>query len=703
MKKTMLMTVACFMLPSTVFATSYGVECQENISLSKVVSSRWINNCLSHHQDDGGWRDPYNARPVYARYFTFTLDKPEEINVEVTAQGDTYFYLLEGHGEYGQVLGNYRGKDNTISLQAGQYTIELATRDQLLSEPFTLLLNSMEENASCINPLDINSVMQGHWSANCLIQNFNVSNNDPYAPLNPERANYYSFSVSKETDFRLENLGDYNKSAPLFNLYRDNDLSQKVDSNSDGFSWSRTSDTLDFRLIPGVYTLEVTAHNRIALGNYRFKLSAYPVSSCLTHMSIGQTLGGLLSDGCYSQFRETGYYDPYNSIDRSDFNAKQFEFKLEKPTAVRVNTFFSNNSAYVYLAKKESGRLVLLGETFDESYSTGLSREMVRTLDTGVYVLDVTTRNPHLSGQFDLVLSEADSEPCHGLIGVNSALSGELDNHSNCASSLRVDESYYDPYNPISLKQFYAKTYSFKINHAGHYRLEASSSDFAMFMTLVKGPNSRGIKLLQKQSQRHDSNQVSQWLEPGYYTVELTTLNAYEFGSFVLKLSELCKEVDSKELHCSGEGYVDPYNFGNGNLDPYNKGSVDKGGYSDPYSPVDVYQDPYGSYFDPYRSNVDPFDLGNGNLDPYKVSIDTGYSDSYSPVDVYQDPYGSYFDPYRGNVDLYNLGNGNLDPYIGLTGNGYNDSYSPQDSYGGYHNSDYLGNTYSDLYSIRVH
>ncbi|WP_211233677.1 hypothetical protein [Zooshikella ganghwensis] len=487
-------------------------------------------------------------------------------------------------------------------------------------------------------------------------------------------------------------------------------------SNSDGVSWSRTSDTLDFHLMPGFYTLEVTAHNQIASGNYRFRLSAYPVSGCYTHMTIGQTLGGLLSDSCYSQFRETGYYDPYNSIDRSDFNAKQFEFKLEKPTDVRVNAFFSNNSAYVYLAKKESGRLVLLDETFDESYSTALSREMVRTLNTGVYVLDVTTRNPHVNGQFDLVLSEADSEPCHGLISVNSALSGEIDNYSRCTSSLRVDESYYDPYNPVSLKQFYAKTYSFKINHAGYYRLEASSSDFAMFMTLVKGSNSRGIKLFQKQSQRHDGNQASQWLESGYYTVELTTLNAYEFGSFVLKLNELCKE-----LRCSGEGYVDPYNFGNGNLDPYNV-STDTG-YSDPYSTVDVYHDPYGSYFDPYRGNIDPYNFGNGNVDPYKVPIDTGHSDLYSPVDVYQDPYGSYFDPYRGNIDPYNFGNGNLDLYNVSIDEGNSDPYSSvdvyQDPYGSYFDP-YQGNVdsyrhgsgnlypykgsidtgYSDLYSL---
>ena len=87
------------------------------------LTGTWNADCLSD-------KTPPTAKTGtrYARFYTFTLDAPSSMIVNITSDdvADTYLYLLNGRGNAGSVVN--RG-DTQIDerLQPGTYTIEVTT------------------------------------------------------------------------------------------------------------------------------------------------------------------------------------------------------------------------------------------------------------------------------------------------------------------------------------------------------------------------------------------------------------------------------------------------------------------------------------------------------------------------------------------------------------------------------------------------
>ena len=64
----------------------------------------------------------------YARFYTFTLDAPSSVTVNITSDdvANTYLYLLNGGGNAGSVV-NRGDAQIDERLQPGTYTIEVTT------------------------------------------------------------------------------------------------------------------------------------------------------------------------------------------------------------------------------------------------------------------------------------------------------------------------------------------------------------------------------------------------------------------------------------------------------------------------------------------------------------------------------------------------------------------------------------------------
>ena len=119
--------------PTRASASTLAPGCIRSISLGWLTGA-WNADCLSN-------KTPPAAKTGtrYARFYTFTLDAPSTVTVNITSDdvSDTYLYLLNGRGADGSVVNR---NDSRIDerLQPGTYTIEVTTYDLETGGNFTL-------------------------------------------------------------------------------------------------------------------------------------------------------------------------------------------------------------------------------------------------------------------------------------------------------------------------------------------------------------------------------------------------------------------------------------------------------------------------------------------------------------------------------------------------------------------------------------
>ena len=108
--------------PTRASASTLAPGCIRKTGLGWLTGT-WNADCLSD-------KTPATAKTGtrYARFYTFTLDAPSTVTVNITSDdvADTYLYLLEGVGNAGSIV-NRGDARITEQLQAGSYTIEATT------------------------------------------------------------------------------------------------------------------------------------------------------------------------------------------------------------------------------------------------------------------------------------------------------------------------------------------------------------------------------------------------------------------------------------------------------------------------------------------------------------------------------------------------------------------------------------------------
>lgn len=100
-----------------------GGSCIAPLTLNASTSGSWTAACSSVHRSDR-----------YARYYTFSLSAPQDIQIDLTSSAaDSYVYLLQGTGTTGSIVtqdDDSGGNNNARirrTLAAGSYTIEATT------------------------------------------------------------------------------------------------------------------------------------------------------------------------------------------------------------------------------------------------------------------------------------------------------------------------------------------------------------------------------------------------------------------------------------------------------------------------------------------------------------------------------------------------------------------------------------------------
>ena len=520
------------------------LSCVQPIENGVAISDGWIPSCESSHRDIADPYSPYPDLGFRAKFFTFTLDQDVDLRINITSDKSSFIYLLDGHGEFAVPLASFAQAPILYSLPAGDYTIELTTQQRYAPGQFTIQLDLLQTNAQCTQDLIFNQVINDVWSGDCLIQSWANTNNDPYAGVNPERAMYYEFTVGTATDYRFNILPS--DIPVVLNLYQQNDFSQTLYSTKSGSYYPTLGNQFEARLTPGVYTLEVTSHNRIALGSFSLRASVLGSSSCSSAITVPGTNEGLISAGCTSIFRQGSNNDPYGPRPGT-YHAKQFEFSLAEADSVKISTSLTNTNAYIYLTNKnESNIITLIEESIVENYwNTTRTQSISKVLDAGTYVVEVTTYSPNNNSAYNLSLSYGVSTDCHIFASLGENFSGNLSSYL-CPSSFKESYQIYDPYNPQSIK-FGSRTLSFKADKASNYVFELGTSGFIPHVFLVAGSDLNQPLVLDQQFSSR-SSRFTQYLEPGIYTLELTSAVANRSGTVFFSVSHEQVEEPAAEI-----------------------------------------------------------------------------------------------------------------------------------------------------------
>ena len=125
-------------------------------------SGSWVDSCVlapGRRSDD---------RIYYANHYTFRLNVPAVVTIDLTSTTDTYLFLLSGHNPFGTPLGSDDDSGNannsrlaSLNLAAGNYTIAASTDQPQTTGNFRLTLtatancpaNQQLVDDTCIEPL----------------------------------------------------------------------------------------------------------------------------------------------------------------------------------------------------------------------------------------------------------------------------------------------------------------------------------------------------------------------------------------------------------------------------------------------------------------------------------------------------------------------------------------------------------------------
>lgn len=133
--------------PTPVTTPATDSACIQNIELDSLIAGisivgTWTTDCLTAHPDPTG--------AYYAKFYTFTLDDREDIELIIASASDDgpYIYLMAGEGTDGEVEDEFGVEsgalDAIISLNPGSYTLEVTTWASGITGDFDLWLGFLD-------------------------------------------------------------------------------------------------------------------------------------------------------------------------------------------------------------------------------------------------------------------------------------------------------------------------------------------------------------------------------------------------------------------------------------------------------------------------------------------------------------------------------------------------------------------------------
>ena len=383
------------------------------------------------------------------------------------------------------------------------------------------------------NPWD--GMSSDQWQSNC--QSITrIDNSDPYNPK-PALANYYTFTLNRDADIRIQLDPEHENYNRRFNLIEGSAYGTIINSNQ--------YRTLETRLVAGTYTVEASylygssftyqvAFNDIAINN-----------QCSQPISTGTPiLDGWIS-ACESINRDI--IDPYNTIPGEGHRTKYFTFSLQDDTDIRIDVDSTVNT-YIYILSG-TGEFAVPYENFN-------SETVTTSLPQGDYTIEVTTYERYAPGQFSIELNTySNAGGCSQDLNLGSMISGSWSSDCEIRSWL---DSNGDPYQGEGPER--ANYYRFTLTEAKEvrFRLAGQNDSKTIFSLYESGNYLDKLATTQASYWGNPSSEFSIRLLPGSYELEITKYNEvaignYTISSFVFENDECANPI---VLNATEEAYL---------------------------------------------------------------------------------------------------------------------------------------------------
>lgn len=226
------------------------------IRLGQSISDSWQAGCSSTHRTGR-----------HAKFYTFSLARSAEIQIDLESSTDAFVYLLQGANKNGSVIAsNDDGGEGTNSriiqrLSAGDYTIEATTYNEVSTGSFTVRLTerltSNPTPTSCLESIVMNSTINGNWTTSCGATHRSGS-----------YARFYRFSLSAQTRVQI-NLNSAVDAYLI--LLRGSDQNGSSIAENDDTAESLNSQILT-TLNAGTYVIEATTYATSTTGSFSISL-----------------------------------------------------------------------------------------------------------------------------------------------------------------------------------------------------------------------------------------------------------------------------------------------------------------------------------------------------------------------------------------------------------------------------------------------
>ena len=377
---------------------------------------------------------------------------------------------------------------------------------------------------SCIAGIAVGAGTAGQWAE---------SNDCPSVNKEGSYARYYTFNLSTESGVTITLESD-DADTYLF-LLEGSGTSGKLLYKDDDYPGGGTNSQIKETLPAGVYTIEATTYAAEQTGSFTLKVEPgqgtlqEPAPRCFSGIAVdGGAASGTWASDCPSVNKEGSY-------------ARYVAFSLAEETEVSITLESDDADTYLFLLEDYGASGAVLHK--DDDYPGGGTNSQIKeTLPAGVYTIEATTYEAEATGGFTLTVRKVVETPgrpgpgptpppqddaCGETVEEDGTRNGEWT--SGCQSETREGR--------------YARYYSFTLTQEREVTVTLRSGDADAYLYLRRG-EARSGAALNDHADDDDAGggsdaQAVETLPAGTYTVEATTHESGQTGSFTLTVSGL--------------------------------------------------------------------------------------------------------------------------------------------------------------------
>ena len=444
---------------------------------------------------------------------------------------------------------------------------------------------------TCRQPLTGDQIITGQWVDECASENREGS-----------YARYYNFTLESESEVTITLESEIDT---WLYLLEGSGRTGTVRYDNDDIVSGNLDSQIRETLSAGSYTIEATTYDAGVTGSFTLTVSGLgtavetgpeptPSDSCVVALTGDRAITGQWVDECASENRGGSY-------------ARYYSFNLESESEVTI-TLESEIDTWLYLLEG-SGRTGTVRYDNDDIVSGNLDSQIRETLSAGSYTIEATTYDAGVTGSFTLTVSG---------LGTAVETGPEPTPSDSCVESISEDGTIEGEWaagcQSAAIARGYARYYEFELDEEKEAAIWLVSTEADPYLFLREGEASAGETLLENDDEEAGgkNSRLVATLGPGAYTIEATTYEAEESGSFTLTVSG----IGTASSDQPGPEVPD-------NTPASVKGSVNLSmtGYTDYVTKVDV-----APFFVDGR--------GEGAIDSYTVSANLGIVVALDPQEL---------------------------------------------------------------------